>query len=151
MQGQNVILASDHAGCEAKQQIAQYLQKKGYHVFDYGVHDATVSVDYPKQAHLLAKGIYNHEANLGFLFCGTGIGMSIAINRYPFLRGALICNEEMAKMARAHNNANVLIFGGRTMPVEEIKKCIDAFMNTEFEGGRHQVRVNQLGGMPYDL
>ena len=151
MQGQNVILASDHAGCEVKGQIAQYLREKGYHVFDYGVHDATVRVDYPKQAHLLAKGMYNHEANLGFLFCGTGIGMSIAINRYPFLRGALICNEEMAKMARAHNNANVLIFGGRTMPAEEIKKCIDAFMNTEFEGGRHQVRVNQLGGMPYDL
>ncbi len=151
MQEKKVVIASDHAGCPLKEFLIRYLEEKGFLVINYGTNDAQNSVDYPDQAYLLAKGIYRNEAPLGILICGSGIGMSIAINRYSHIRGALVCTPEMAELARQHNNANVLILGGRFINEETAAACVDKFFTTAFEGGRHEVRVRKLGRMLNDF
>lgn len=151
MQEKKIIIASDHAGCEAKSIVKEYLKQLGCTVFDYGPHTSDKPVDYPDKAYMMAKGLYRNEAPIGILLCGSGIGMSIAINRYKHVRGALCCNAEMAKLSRAHNNANVLILGGRTTDKQTLVECIDAFLNTRYEGGRHEIRVKKLGRMPDEL
>lgn len=151
MQEKKVIIASDHAGCPMKGLIIPYLEGKGYTVFNYGTDDVTISVDYPDKAALVAKGMTNGEAPIGILVCSSGIGMSMAINRYPNMRGALCCGPEMARLSRAHNNANVLVLGGRFMDEETMKASVDAFLETPFDGGRHEIRVKKLERMPDDL
>ena len=151
MQEKKIIIAADHAGCCLKDEIKEYLIAQEYMVQDYGTNDSAISVDYPEKASLLAKGIYTGEADLGILICGSGIGMSIAVNRYDFIRGALVCSHEMAILARKHNNANVLILGGRLMDAETAKLCVNAFLTTPFEGGRHENRVAELERMPHDF
>ncbi len=150
MQGKKIAIASDHAGCELKRQLEDMLVQAGYIVVDYGPDCGQSPVDYPDKAALLAKGIYRREADIGILICGTGIGMSIAVNRYPFIRGALVDSVELAELARRHNNANVLILGGRMISFETAKACLDAFLTTPFEGGRHEARVQKLERMPDD-
>lgn len=151
MQVKNVIIAADHAGCPLKEAIREWLIANDIHVHNYGTNDATVSVDYPDKAATLARGIERGEANYGILICGSGIGMSIAVNRYDFIRGALVSSPELATLARQHNNANVLILGGRFMDVSTAIECVKNFLTTPFEGGRHQIRVNKLEKMPHDF
>ncbi|MBR5130677.1 MAG: ribose 5-phosphate isomerase B [Alphaproteobacteria bacterium] len=151
MQEKKIIITSDHAGCEAKAIVKEHLKELGHIVFDYGPHSADKAIDYPDKAYMMAKGLARNEAQIGILLCGTGIGMSIAINRYKHVRGALCCNAEMARLARAHNNANVLILGGRTTDKQTLIECVDAFLSTRYESGRHEIRVKKLGRMPDEL
>ena len=151
MQGKRILIASDHAGYRMKEYLDAWLRQQGYVVIDVGPSDET-PVDYPDKAYLVAQGLYDREADLGILVCGTGIGMSIAVNKYNHIRGALVFTPEMAALARAHNNANVLILGGRTTSMETAVKCADAFLKTPFEGGgRHERRVLKTGRMNHDF
>lgn len=151
MQEKKIVIASDHAAVEAKEHIIKHLQAQGYDVVNYGTNDANNPVDYPDKAYMVAKGITRNEAPMGILLCGSGIGMSIAINRYPNMRGALCNTIEMARLARAHNNANVLVLGGRLTPIEILLSCVDTFLTTPFDGGRHETRIKKLERMPDEL
>ena len=143
MQEKKIAIASDHAGYRMKAYLADWLMRQGYAVRDLGPADET-PIDYPDQATLVADSIRNQTADLGILICGTGIGMSIAVNRRPDIRGALVFTPEMAALARRHNNANVLILGGRTTDFEVAVACVDAFLKASFENGRHAGRVAKL-------
>jgi len=150
MQGKKVLIASDHAGYRMKEYLQDMLHKQGHVVIDLGPNNDD-PIDYPDKAYLVAQGIYDRDADLGILICGTGIGMSIAANKYNHIRGALVFTPEMAALARKHNNANVLILGGRTTSLETAAACVDAFLSNAFEGGRHERRVNKLGRMNHDF
>ena len=138
-----IALASDHGGLDLKNVLIEKLKKDGYEVLDLGTntHD---SVDYPDYAALMAKTIKEGKAERGILTCGTGIGISIAANRFPHIRAALVHDAFGARLCRQHNNANVLVMGGRTTGIEVAFECVDIFLKTEFEGGRHANRVNKL-------
>ena len=138
-----IAVASDHGGVELKTFICDFLKNKSFEVIDLGTNDAS-SVDYPVFADKLAKSILDKESDLGILVCGTGVGISIRANRYKGIRAALLYSDEVAEMAKKHNNANVIVFGGRTMSNEDVIKRIEIFLNTEFEGGRHQKRIDLL-------
>ena len=138
-----IAIASDHGGFEMKNALVDYFSAKGQPIEDLGTHDSS-SVDYPDYAAKMAKHILENKAELGILICGTGVGISIAANRYKGIRAALVYNEEVASLVRRHNNANVLVFGGRTMKIEDVIKYCEIFLNSEFEGGRHQNRLNKL-------
>ncbi len=143
----NVIaLASDHGGFELKNMLVEKLKKDGFDVLDLGTH-TTDSVDYPDIAALMADAIKTGKAERGILLCGTGIGISIAANRFPFIRAALVHDAFGARLCRQHNNANVLVMGGRNTGVEVAFECVDIFLNTEFLGGRHERRVEKLSHM----
>jgi len=146
MQEKKILIASDHGGFVLKESLKAYLQNNGYEVIDYGP-NSTDSVNYPDYAKLLAQGIKAQTANRGILICTSGIGMSIAANRYPFIRAALVHCVEEAHLCRAHNDANVLVFGAKFITPETAEKCVDEFLKTEFEGGRHCVRVDALERM----
>jgi ribose 5-phosphate isomerase B len=138
-----IAIASDHGGFEMKSALKAELVRLGHEVLDLGTHD-TESVDYPDLANLMADAIKQGKAQRGILACGTGIGISIAANRHPHLRAALVHDGFTARMARQHNDANILVLGGRTMGIEVAKDCLAIFLSTEFEGGRHARRVNKL-------
>ncbi len=138
-----IAVASDHAGFEMKDFIAKSLLQKGFDVFDLGTSDCS-SVDYPTYADKMAAHILARKADLGILVCGTGIGISIRANRHKGIRAALLYSDEVAQMAKQHNNANVIVFGGRTMDKHDVLRRIDIFLDTQFEGGRHQRRIDLL-------
>ena len=138
-----VALAADHGGFEMKNQIAQYLVSKNIEICDLGT-NSSESVDYPDFAQKLVQKLMSHEADLGILVCGTGIGISIAANRHKGIRAALLYDDYVAQVAREHNNANVLCFGGRTMKIEDVLKRIDIFLAAKYEGGRHDRRLCKL-------
>lgn len=138
-----IAIASDHGGFELKQKIIDYLGKQEVTLEDLGTH-STDSVDYPDYAHKLAAYILQKHADLGILICGTGIGASIAANRHKGIRAALVYSNFAAEMAKKHNNANILVFGGRTMDFNDVASYIKTFLNTSFEGGRHQIRINKI-------
>lgn len=138
-----IAVASDHAGLEMKDFIAGLLKEKGFEVSDLGTHDCR-SVDYPSYADKMAAEILSKKADLGVLVCGTGIGISIRANRHKGIRAALLYSLGAAEMAKRHNNANVAVFGGRTMDKNDVAQRLDAFLNAEFEGGRHQNRIDML-------
>lgn len=138
-----IAIASDHGGVDMKNALVEYFTQHGLNVTDLGT-NSTDSVDYPDYADKMAQHILAKESDLGILICGTGVGISIAANRHKGIRAALIYNEFVAQMAKAHNNANIIVFGGRTMNVEDVKKYCEIFINTSFEGGRHQNRLNKL-------
>ena len=144
---QTILMAADHGGANLKNTLKSYLQKKGFEVLDYGPESADVSVDYPDKAQELIKGMKANPEAKGILICTSGIGMSIAANRFSFIRGALVFTPEMAEMARSHNDANVLIFGAKFITPAKAKKCVDLFLTTDFLGGRHERRVNKLSCM----
>lgn len=146
MQAKKILIASDHGGFNLKESLKSYLQKKGYEVMDYGTH-STESVNYPDYAALLANGIKEQTADRGILICTSGIGMSIAANRYPFIRAALVHEPEEAHLSRAHNDANVLVFGSKFIMPKTAQKCVNEFLATDFEGGRHCARVDALERM----
>ena len=114
---------------------------------DLGPYTDVIPVDYPDKAQLVAADIQEHPQNIGVLICGTGEGMCMAVNKYSFIRAGLVYNEETAKMTRLHNDANVICLGGRTTPPESAIKYLDIFLNTSFEGGRHQRRIQKLGDL----
>lgn len=134
-----LLIASDHAGFELKQVITQFLKDNNYEFFDLGCNN-TDAVDYPDYAYKLASKI----TDKAILICGSGIGMSIAANRFSHIRAALCINPDMAKLARKHNDANVLVLGARITDQNIALECVKVFMNTEFKSGHHQIRVDKL-------
>ena len=142
--GETVAIASDHAGVELKAALKTDLAQLGFKVLDLGP-ATTESVDYPDYGHALAKAITDGKAKAGVAICGSGIGISIAVNRHAGLRAALVGDETTAKLARAHNDANVLALGARFTPAAKAHGILKTFFATEFEGGRHARRVEKLG------
>lgn len=140
-----IAIASDHAGYEMKAQIASWLAGAGYEVLDLGC-NGPESVDYPDFATALASAINGKRAARGVLICGSGIGISIAANRHPGIRAALVHDVTTARLARQHNDANVVALGARIIGAEIAKDCVDAFLATDFEGGeRHSRRIAKMG------
>lgn len=139
-----IAVGADHAGYELKQRLAEALQRQGHEVLDLGTH-GTQSVDYPDYAGAVAGAVAGGRAERGLLVCGTGIGMSIRANREPGVRAAK-CNDPLeARMARAHNDANVLCIGARVIDATVAEELVSLFLTTPFEGGRHAARVAKLG------
>lgn len=138
-----IFLSSDHGGFELKTSVINFLKEGNYDVEDLGCFSLE-SVDYPDYANLMAKNIKNNINSFGILFCGTGIGVSIAANRHSHIRAALCTSVEMASKSRKHNDANVLALGGRILNNLIIKDIVFQFLNTNFEEGRHRLRVNKL-------
>jgi len=141
---EKIAIASDHAGFELKTQLKQELERLGFEPLDLGT-DGPASVDYPDFAVKMAQALKAGDATRGVLVCGSGIGISMAANRHPHVRAALCHDHLTARLARLHNNANVLCLGGRTTGPDVAKDCLQVFLGTEFEGGRHQNRVAKLG------
>jgi ribose 5-phosphate isomerase B len=138
-----LLIASDHAGFELKNFLVQNLAYK-YQFIDLGTNSAE-SVDYPDYGFAMANAIEKKQAEMGVLICGSGIGISIAANRNKNVRAALVYYNEIAKLSRQHNNANVICVGARFLTNADAVQFIETFVNTEFEGGRHQGRVDKLG------
>jgi ribose 5-phosphate isomerase B len=141
-----VAVASDHGGFELKSILAEELARLGRVVLDLGT-DGPTPVDYPDYARAMAEALRGGRAELGVLLCGTGIGMSIAANRFPWVRAALVHDAFSTRMGRAHNNANVMTLGGRTTGPEVAKDCLRIFLDTPFEGGRHGRRVAKMSSV----
>jgi ribose 5-phosphate isomerase B len=139
----SVALGSDHAGVGLKAMLRDALQAAGHPVLDMGT-DGPDSVDYPDFADAVAAAVLDGGARFGVLVCGTGIGISIAANRHPACRCALVSEPLSARLAREHNDANVIAMGGRLVGIEMAKACLDAFLATPFGGGRHERRVEKL-------
>ena len=138
-----IALASDHAGFALKDELAAWLRESGHEVLDLGTNSAD-SVDYPQFGSRLAKAVASGEAERGIAVCGSGIGISIAINRDPKCRCARVDEPLSAALAREHNDANVIALGARLIGPDLAKACVSAFLGTDFAGGRHQRRVDQL-------
>ncbi len=143
MSPETIAIAADHAGYELKCALKRHLIAEGFDVLDLGT-DNTEAVDYPDLAGVLAQAITDGRTARGVLLCGSGIGMSIAANRFSGVRAALVRDEETARLARRHNDANVLVLGARLIEPGVAENCLDAFLTTSFEGGRHQRRVRKL-------
>jgi len=141
------FVASDHAGYKIKEVVKKQLQDKGYEVVDLGCHSED-RVDYPDYGHALAKEVLANKGSFGVLVCGSGIGISISANRHYGIRAALCHDEYGAKMSRAHNDANVLCLGERCTKQEDVSAILNAFLQGEFEGGRHTDRVKKLDTPP---
>jgi len=136
-------LASDHAGYELKEHIRLYLDKKDIPYIDFGTY-STESINYAEFGHKLAKAVENEEVQTGIAVCGSGNGINMTLNKHATIRSALCWNEEIARLAKAHNNANILALPGRFIAPEEAEKIVDIFLNTSFEGGRHQTRIETI-------
>jgi len=143
MSAETIAIASDHAALDLKSLLAQRLRDLGFDVLDLGT-NGPASVDYPDFAYALAAAIRDGRVKRGVLLCGTGIGACIAANRFPEVRAAPVDDAYDARMARRHNVANVLCLGGRTIGPAVATDCLDIFLNTEFEGGRHARRVDKM-------
>jgi len=141
-----MLLASDHGALELKSSIAAFLKERGIDFKDCGPFDAT-SVDYPDYAEKVAGAVSRGESEAGILFCGTGIGISIAANKFPHVRAALVTDPFMAQMAKEHNNANILVLGGRTTTPERGREIVAAWLDAVFEGGRHQGRLDKIAAI----
>lgn len=138
-----IALGGDHAGFSYKAALIDYLGTKGVTTQDFGPHSED-SVDYPDFAHPLASSVEKGENDLGILICGSGNGVSMTANKHQDIRAALCWNAELAALARQHNNANVLCIPARFISLDEAKACVDAFVSTDFEGGRHDRRVGKI-------
>ena len=138
-----IAIASDHAGLSGKEAIKKNLDELGVAYQDFGTHSQD-SVDYPDYAEQVARAVAAGEYERGILVCGSGIGMEIAANKVPGIRAALAWNEETARLARTHNDANIIAVGARTTPPETIDNIVRIFLNTDFEGGHHQRRIEKI-------
>ena len=143
MEVKTVGVACDHAGYPLKQFVLQYLEEKGYPVKDYGTW-SDASVDYPDFGHALAKGIEAGEVFPGIAICGSGEGINMTLNKHQSIRAGLCWIPEIAHLIRQHNNANVLVMPGRFIDEEMARKIMDEYFSTEFEGGRHQKRIDKI-------
>ena len=139
----NIAIGCDHGGFEHKNAILQRLKDNGHNVTDFGIYENT-AVDYPDIAVKVCESIQKGENTLGILVCGTGIGMSLAANKHKGIRAACLSDHFSAKYTRLHNNANVLCLGGRVIGVGTALELCDLFVNTQFEGGRHQARIDKI-------
>jgi ribose 5-phosphate isomerase B len=139
-----IQIGSDHAGFDQKQRLASYLSEKGHEVTDVGAANAEDSVDYPDFALAVGRAVAAGEAEFGVLVCGTGIGMAIAANKVAGVRAANVTDPEFAKLAREHNDANVVTVSARFVPVQVNEQILDAFLGTEFGAGRHAGRVAKI-------
>jgi RpiB/LacA/LacB family sugar-phosphate isomerase len=142
--GTGIVIGSDHAGWELKEEVKEYLAGKGFNVKDVSEPKLNSNDDYPVSAKKVAGAVASGEFEKGITFCGTGIGASIAANRVRGARAALCMTPEMARMSRRHNNANVLVMGGRITQPREAFMIVDAWLSAKFEGGRHQRRVELI-------
>ncbi|HWI85057.1 MAG TPA: ribose 5-phosphate isomerase B [Sphingomonas sp.] len=140
---ERIAIASDHAAVALKATLGDWLREHGHHVLDLGPHSHE-SVDYPDYGYALAAAIEDDRADYGIALCGSGIGISIAVNRVSAARCALVNEPYAAKLARRHNDANVIALGARLIGEDMAKACIHAFLETPFEGGRHEARVAKL-------
>jgi ribose 5-phosphate isomerase B len=140
---ERIAIASDHAAFELKAALVEHMRQQGHDVLDLGP-EGIESVDYPDYGYKLAAAIASGEASRGVAICGSGIGISIAVNRHPAARAALVSEPLSAKLAREHNDANVIAMGARLIGVEMAKACLDVFLATPFGGDRHQRRVQKL-------
>ncbi len=138
-----IAIGSDHAAFALKEHVKKYLESKGFDVIDEGT-TSEESVDYPIYAKKVAEDVTHQKADYGILMCGTGLGMSIAANKVKGIRAALCLYPTMAKYARMHNDANVLVMAGRLMGPMLAEETVDIFLTTRFEGGRHQRRINEI-------
>ncbi len=138
-----IALANDHAGTEYKFKIISFLEKKGYKVINFGT-DSTESMDYPDTIHLAATAVENNKADLGIILCGSGNGAQITANKHQKIRAALCWNNELVTLARKHNDANILAIPARFVSAYQALSFVDIFLNTKFEGGRHQKRVEKI-------
>ena len=139
----NIAIGCDHAAFDEKNNFIKYLENKNFLVKDFGCF-SNDSVDYPDYASLVAKEIQNNNYDFGILICGSGIGISIAANRHKGIRAALCTSEFHAEMSRKHNDANIIALGARITPIAEMFSIISKFLDTEFEGGRHQNRIEKI-------
>jgi len=138
-----IAIGCDHAAFDEKNSLITYLENKNFLVKDFGCF-SNDSVDYPDYARLVAKEIQNNNYDFGILICGSGIGISIAANRHRGIRAALCTSEFHAEMSRKHNDANIIALGARITPIDEMFSIISKFLDTEFEGGRHQNRIEKI-------
>ena len=136
-------ICCDHAGVEYKEKLIKILEQKGIDVINFGT-DSTESMDYPDVAHPLARAIENHEVDCGIAMCGTGNGMAMSLNHHKGIRAGLAWNKEIGVLVKQHNNANVLVMPARFIPFEEVINITEAWLETEFEGGRHQKRIDKI-------
>ena len=136
-------MASDHAGYEYKTRLVELLKKKGYEVVDFGT-DSEVSCDYPDYAHPLAEAVEKGKVDLGVALCGSGNGMSITLNKHQGVRAGLAWNSEIGRLVKAHNNANVLVMPARFISYPIATRILNTWLSTQFEGGRHQRRIDKI-------
>jgi ribose 5-phosphate isomerase B len=139
-----IVIGSDHAGFDQKQHLARYLANQGHEVTDVGTSNSEDSVDYPDFAHAVGRAVAGGEADFGVLLCGTGIGMAIAANKVAGVRAANVTDAEFARLAREHNDANVVALSARFVPIGTNEEITDAFLDTRFAGGRHAARVAKI-------
>lgn len=139
----NIGLACDHAGFELKEKVVKYLNSKGIETTDFGTF-SNESCDYPDFAHKLATAVENGQCYPGISICGSGNGINITVNKHAKIRSALCWMPEIARLARAHNNANILAMPARFISEDTAYQIIDAFLTTDFEGGRHQIRIDKI-------
>ena len=138
-----VALGSDHAGYRIKEEIREYLSGKGYIIIDLGTYSEE-SADYPDFAHAVSLAVERGEADRGILVCGTGLGVSITANKHAGIRCALCWDHEIARLARSHNDANILALPGRFIPGSRAIDMVEIFLNTAFDGGRHSIRIDKI-------
>ena len=138
-----IVIGSDHGGLTLKTALNSYLKRRGFEVIDAGT-NSDASVDYPDFGQKVAETVIARQAELGILICGTGIGMSIVANKIPGIRAALVTDVFMARMAKEHNNANVLVLGGRVLDEQKACDLVGAWLESTFEGGRHQSRLDKI-------
>ena len=138
-----LFISSDHAGFKLKEEIKKNFKRK-YSFIDLGTDNSRISVNYPDYAHTLCKKVSKNSKNFGILVCGSGMGMSMAANRHKKIRAAVCYSVKNTKLSRLHNNANIITLGSRLTKKNTAFKCIDVFMNTKFEGGRHKRRVKRI-------
>jgi ribose 5-phosphate isomerase B len=141
-----IVVGSDHGGLQVKDAVIAQLKGRGHEVVDAGT-NGTVSVDYPDFGEKVAGMVSCGEADQGVLVCGTGIGMSIVANKFPGIRAALVTDAFMARMSREHNNANILVLGGRVVTPETAEELVAAWLDATFEGGRHQARLDKIAAL----
>jgi ribose 5-phosphate isomerase B len=142
-QGKILGISCDHAGFDLKQVLMEYLRKEGIEVQDFGPQTAD-RVDYPDMIHPLAHAVDKGQLSTGIIICGSGNGVAMTANKYPKVRAALCWNREIAELARQHNDANIISLPARFITEQVAKECVDVFLKTSFEGGRHAARVEKI-------
>ena len=138
-----IAIGNDHAAVEMKKEIKAYLESKGHEVINFGT-DTTASCNYPEYGKAVGVAVASGEADCGILICGTGVGISLAANKVKGIRAAVCSEPVTARLTKLHNNANIICFGERIVGMETAKSIVDAWIDTEFEGGRHQERVDMI-------
>lgn len=136
-------ICNDHAGVDYKTKLSEYLRNKGYEIVNFGT-DTTDSMDYPDVAHPLAEAVEKGEVDAGIAFCGTGNGICMTLNKHQGIRAGLCWTPEIGRLIKQHNNANVLVMPARFIPYESVVEITDAWLSEEFEGGRHQKRIDKI-------